>query len=176
MFDILFNPTKSIDKAKKGNIGKTFLILLVASLFVALSVLFTSGFSLWSVIIAAVSLVSVFAITMFLAVLLQFTMHILSKKGGYYEALTTLTYGFFVLSCGVFLSSVITLIPKTTAVLAIIVTSISGIAMLFAFICANAVVLRAALVLFKTDLLTVVVALTIIYFGTLLVLYLISLI
>lgn len=175
MLDILFSPLDAIASAKtERNTGKTVLVLFVASLLASLNIFITTKkFSGTNLALAFGILIGVFLLTLFIALLLQLALHILSQRGGYYEALTTLSYGFFIMSCGYLISSIIELIPSTGIFLRIIVSVLSGLVLLLAFIMSNAVMLRTAVELFQTDLFTVIVALMIVYIATFLTIYLV---
>lgn len=175
MIDILFNPLEAITSAKtERNTGKTILVLFVASLLASLNIFITTKkFSGTNFALAFGMLIGVFLLTLFVALLLQLSLHILSQRGGYFEALTTLSYGFFIMSCGYLISSIIGLIPSTGIFLTIIVSVLSGLVLLLTFIMSNAVMLRTAVELFQTDLFTVIVALIIVYIATFLTIYLV---
>ena len=174
MLDILFSPLEAIASAKtERSMGKTILVLFVASLLASLNVfIMTKKFSGTNFALGFGILIGVFLLTIVMAFLLQLSLHILSQRGGYYEALTTLSYGFFIMSCGYLISSIVGLIPSTGIFLTIIVSILSGVVLLLTFIMSNAVMLRTAVELFKTDLFTVIVALMIVYTATFLTIYL----
>ena len=175
MLDILFNPLKAIALAKtERSTGKTILVLFVASLLASLNIfIITKKISGTNFAFAFGILIGVFLLTLFLALLLQLSLHILSQRGGYFEALTTLSYGVFIMSCGYLISSIIELIPSTGIFLTIIVSILSGLVLLLTFLMSNAVMLRTAVELFQTNLFTVIVALIIVYLAIFLTIYLV---
>lgn len=166
MFDILFSPLKAIASAKsERSIGKTMLVLLVASLLAAIDFfLITKKFSGIYFLIALGILLGTFLGILFLAVLLQLTIYVISQRGGYFEALTTLSYGCFIMASGYLVSSILGLVPYIGIVL-------SGIIILFATILSITVMLRAAIELFQIDLLTAIIALIIINTAIFLAIY-----
>jgi len=178
MINILFSPLKAIASAKKEkNIKKSFLVLLVSSFFISINILITTKkFSLSSLSTAMTvffsSLVSVFVLTMFVALLLQLSLRILSGKGRYFHALTTLSYGLFIMSCGSLIASLITLVPMH-GLFATLLNLLTALILLFTFIISNAVILKAATELFQTELFVVVVALLIVYTAAFLTAYLV---
>ncbi|MFC1774767.1 hypothetical protein ACFLZN_00445 [Nanoarchaeota archaeon] len=166
MFEILFNPLKAIAKAKKKNMQNTMLMLGIASLFTALSFLFMAGFSGENVLTTVGVLVGAFVFVLFLGFLLKLGMSILAKNSGYYEALTTLTFGFLIASVGGLVNSILGLIPTLGNMsLILIMGFITGIVMLFTVILSVVTTFRTGMELFKTDLLTIVVGLTVIFVG-----------
>lgn len=177
MIDILFNPLQAIASAKtERNTGKTILVLFIASLLASLNTYIKAEkISGPHVAVAFGILIGLFLLTLFVALLLQLSLHILSQKGGYFEALTTLSYGFFIMSCGYLISSIIGLIPSTGVFLTIVVIVLSGLVLLLTFIMSNVVMLRTAVELFQTDLFTVIVAFIVVYIATVLAMYLIIL-
>jgi len=175
MLNILFAPLDAIALAKeKRNIGKTFLILFVASILASLNVFVTTkGFS--DITSALGVFAGTFLFTLLIALLLKLALHVLSQSGGYFEALTTVTYGFFIISCGYLVSSLISLIPSTDMYLKIIVSASSGLVLLFTLVMSNVVVLRTAMELFETDLFTVIIAMIVIYIAVFWAIYLVFL-
>jgi len=175
MLNILFAPLEAIALAKeKRNIGKTILILFVSSILASLNVFITTkGFS--DITFALGVFAGTFLFTMLIALLLQLALHVLSQSGGYFEALTTVTYGFFIISCGYLVSSLIGLIPSTDMYLKIIVSALSGLVLLLTLVMSNVVVLRTAMELFETDLFTVIIAMMVIYMAVFWAIYLVFL-
>ena len=175
MLNILFAPLEAIALAKeKRNIGKTFLILFVASILASLNVFITTrGFS--DITSALWVFLGTFLFTILIAFLLQLALHVLSQSGGYFEALTTVSYGFFIISCGYLISSLINLIPSTNTYLKIAVSALSGLVLLLAFLMSQVVILRTAMELFETDLFTVAIAIIIIYMAIFWAIYLVFL-
>ncbi len=178
MINILFSPLKAIASAKKEkNIKKSFLVLLISSFFISINILTTTKkFSLSSFSTAVTvffsSLVSVLMLAMFVALLLQLSLRILSGKGGYFHALTTLSYGLFIISCGSLIVSLISLAPMH-GLFATFFNLLTALILLFTFIISNAVILKAATELFQTELFVVVVALLIVYTAAFLTAYLV---
>jgi len=157
MFEILFSPKKAILAAKKEkNLQKTYTVLLVASIVTAISVLFFMRFRGESFILAILTLIGAFAGVIVFAFLLKVFMLIVAKKAGFYEALTTITYGFFVMSGGYLVASIIGLIPAVGVFF-------SGIVLLLGFVVSSAIMLRLGMDLFEADLLLMLVAIVVVY-------------
>ena len=175
MLNILFSPLGAIASAKKErNIGKTILILFVASILASLNIFITTK-SFSGINFALGVLIGTFLLTLLIALLLQLSLYVLSQRGGYFEALTTLTYGFFIISCGYLVSSLIGLIPSTNMYLTIIGSALSGLVLLLTFVMSNAVMLRTAMELFDSGLFTVIIALIVIYIAVFWTIYLVVL-
>ena len=175
MFDILYYPLKAIASAKKEkSIGKTILILFITSLLASLNVfIITKKFSGTNFIVAFGIIVGVILLALFMALLLLLTLNILSQKQStYFDALTTLTYGFFIWACGYTISSLINLIPHSSLLSTLIIKILIGLILLITFILAVTVKLRAAMEFFQANLFTVILALMIIYTAIFLTIYL----
>ena len=163
MLNILFSPLKAIALAKsKRNIGNTILILFVASVLASLNG-FVTAKSFSNITLALAVFVGTFLFALLVALLLKMALYVLSQRGGYFEALTAVTYGIFITSCGYLVSSLIGLIPSNAILLTVIGSVLSGLVLLFTLIMSNVVVLRTAMELFEIDLFTVLVALIIVY-------------
>lgn len=176
MFDIIYSPLEAINSAKKKkSIGKTLLILFITSLLASLNVFITTKkFSVTNFFIAIGIIIGVIFVTLFMALLLLLTLNILSqKRGTYFDALTTLTYGFFIWACGYLIYSFINLIPSSGLFSTLIKNTLSSSILLITFILAVTVKLRTAMELFQAPLFTVIISLFIIYTAIFLTIYLI---
>lgn len=173
MFDVLTSPLDAIQRAKKNKSMKdTLLLLLVASVFLAIAVLLqNASFNASAFQAAGLTLVLGFAGTAFMALLLQLSLHILTTKGGYFEALTTLTYGMFITSCGMLAASVVGLLSMAGQTFAMVGAFLGGLVLLFALIMSYSVSLKAGMELFNTDILTVVIAILIVHLSVLVSMY-----
>lgn len=173
MLDIIFSPLNAISSAlHEKSMGKTILVLIVTSLLAAINVFITTKeFTLDNLLTAIVIFIAVVIITIFASLLLQISLHILSQRGGYFEALTTLAYGFFILSFGYFIYSIVGLLPSSNSFFVIAELFLGGLILIFTFILANAVMLRAASALFQIDLFTVIIAFIIVYLAIIITVY-----
>ena len=120
-------------------------------------------FSWDNVIIAAIIFIIVLSVMLLAALLMHVTLRILAPKAGYFEALTTLSYGLFILASGYLISAFIGLISAYGAMSTLLLGLLSGIILVFTFIMSHAVMIRMGMALFKTDLLTTLVAFWIVY-------------
>ncbi|MBU0577415.1 hypothetical protein KJ742_00760 [Patescibacteria group bacterium] len=173
MFNIILAPFQAIKEAgSKKSMSRTMKVLLVASLFAGLSALLvTKSFTGLSLLIALGIAVGMFVCVLVMSFFFKLSLHMLSKKGGYYEALTAVTYGCFVFACGALATSVLSLLIDINVVLNVIVALVSVVIMLAAIILAKTIKLRAAMDFFSADLLTVIVAFVIVYVSVLFAFY-----
>ena len=159
VFEIMLKPAAAIAAAKKEkNLGKTFVMLLVASIVAAVSMLFIMRFSTESVLVAILTLVGAFVGSIVFAFLVKKFMWIMAKKATFFDALTMITFGLFIMSWAYLIGGIIGLIPY-------IGYWLSGLILLFAFVLANAVMLKAGMDYFECDLLTIIIALAVVYIG-----------
>lgn len=174
MFDILVSPLEAIASAKEEkNIGKTFFVLFIAS-FIGSFNIFVSKMSFdgTTLVIALAVLAGSFLLTLLIALLFQLSLYVLSQKGGYFEALTSLSYGSLIAVVGFLVYSIVGLIPSQGTILTIIVAVLTSLVAVFTLVLSNAVALRAAVELFQTDFFTVVIALVIVYIALVVAAYL----
>ena len=166
MFDIILDPVKAIEGAKgEHSAGRVSFALLVASLLASCSVfLIFREFSPAAAIVAAAIFLGMIVDTLFISFLQLLGLFLLSGKGGYLHALASVTYGFFVLSVGFFVSLLIRLIPAS-GILAQIINALMFILLAATIIWSTAIAIRTAAELFDTDLFTVVAAKILTYLG-----------
>src|SRR3989338_2175841 len=174
MFDILVSPLEAIASAKEEkNIGKTFFVLFIASLIGSLNIFVSRmPFDGTTLVIALAVLAGSFLLTLLIALLFQLSLYVLSQKGGYFEALTSLSYGSLIAVVGFLVYSIVGLIPSQGTILTIIVAVLTSLVAVFTLVLSNAVALRAAVELFQTDFFTVVIALVIVYIALVVAAYL----
>ena len=174
MFDILVSPLEAIASAKEEkNIGKTFFVLFIASLIGSLNIFVSRmAFDGTTLVIALAVLAGSFLLTLLIALLFQLSLYVLSQKGGYFEALTSLSYGSLIAVVGFLVYSIVGLIPSQGTILTIIVAVLTSLVAVFTLVLSNAVALRAAVELFQTDFFTVVIALVIVYIALVVAAYL----
>ena len=164
MLDLIFSPLKAINRAKRKSMKRTTLILLVASLLSFVNFFLVSKSFSGTIFLGAIAaLVGTFLGTLVMAWLLNLVLHILTAKGEYYHAFTTLTYGLFIGMVFFLLWGIINLIPSSGLVLTVIVSILGGIAMLLGVLLSYAVMFKTAMELYDTDILTVFVGLGIVY-------------
>ena len=174
MFDILVSPLEAIASAKEEkNIGKTFFVLFIASLIGSLNIFVSRmAFDGTTLVIALAVLAGSFLLTLLIALLFQLSLYVLSQKGGYFEALTSLSYGSLIAVVGFLVYSIVGLIPSQGTILTIIVAVLTSLVAVFTLVLSNAVALRAAVELFQTGFFTVVIALVIVYIALVVAAYL----
>src|SRR3989344_7486788 len=150
MFKILFAPHEAIAEAKtEKSYGKTIGLLLLTSLLLSISVALSTGsFSMIAIGTAIAVLFISFFFTLFEAFLLKISLKILSNQGGYFEALTAMTYGQFIMSIGVLAFYLIGLLSFGNIILTAITSAIGGLVLVIMIITAYSVMLRAAAELF----------------------------
>jgi len=179
MFELLFSPTSAIAKANSStSTGKTVLFLFVASLLTALSIfLLINKYTSQFVTLAGLILVASFLGVMFTAFLLKISLNVLYKQGSFYSALTTLTYGFYIVSFGMFIVSLIGLVPASENFVITAALTIIKLLILAPFIALSfSVMLKTGVTLFNIDLFTMVVVIITVYTAVFLALYILSMI
>lgn len=178
MFTIIIDSHKAINAAKiKKSVKKSMSILLYASLIIGVSSLIFAKSTAFTMPILKLALGIVsgtFILTLFMAYLVGISLNILTKKGGFYESLTALSYSLFILSGGVFIVSLLNLLSGINTVLTIIILIISGLVLLVSLIKAKAIKLRTAMDLFGTDLITIIMGFVIVYIALFFILYIIG--
>lgn len=176
MLDILFSPLEAIARAKKEkNVIKTFVALFVASVSSSIFSLNLAKYFGHKYAIMGVTFGGALLLTIIIAFLLELCMNILTPGGGYYEAITSLSYSFFIMSTGLLISFLIGWIPKHNKYIALFTMIISISVLLVTCTLSSAVLLRAVTALFQTNLLTAIIALSIVYSAVFLALYLFAL-
>jgi hypothetical protein len=174
MFNTIFSPLTAIDAAKKErNMTKTMWMLVVSSLLMGVAALIIA-LQLGTEIVISILILVGFAIGIFLSNLFnawiyQFTINTISGKGTYYDTLTALTNSAFVMSVGIFIASILLLIPLFGVIFALILV-------LLTMILAYAVLIRTLTFLSGADLLSVIVGMGVIVMASLVTAYLAALI
>ncbi|MBU0727607.1 hypothetical protein KKA95_02885 [Patescibacteria group bacterium] len=171
MLNIILDTHKAISAAKtKKNMGKTMLVLLVASVLAGLAATLVAKDAAF--LLPALGVVAFFFIsTLVMAFFVKLALVLLTKKGGYYEALTAMSYGFFAMAVGGFIASLLNLLSGYNVVLTVIVSVLAGLVMFAAVVLGKVIKVRTAMDLFGTDLITVVFSCIIVYIGMFFALY-----
>jgi hypothetical protein len=166
MIDLFFSPLKAITHAKQSkNFAYTFLLLLLASVASFLSTLvITKSLAVKVVLFALLSLVSSLLGTLVVALFFWIAMRLLTEKGGYYDALTLVTYPLFVGSVGFLVASLLGLIPYAGPVL-------MGLLLVFVFVLSQALLFKLGMELYDIDAVTMMIGLTMVYMAILLGVY-----
>ncbi len=157
MFHLLFDPLGAIAIAKKKSLKNTILTLLLGSVVMAVaSLLMLRNYSGEGFLTALLMIILFFVATLFMAFLLKISFKILTGKKDFIAALTALTYGYFFGAFGFLIASILWLIPSIGSIL-------GGIVLTVALIISHGMVLKLGMILYKEDLLMVIVALCITY-------------
>ncbi len=167
--DIIRNPSKALADAKKKNsMGKTLTVLLEASILMGLAAgvlaakagLFDTTLVLSSII--AVFLASVIGILLF-GLIIYITATTLGGRGKYFEGLTSTAYALLPISAGMFIISLLAWVPFALGlqIIVLAVTLALGISILH----------RGIKELYKTDMVTSFVTVSIAAFVLLVALY-----
>lgn len=174
MLNTIFSPLSAIDAAKKErNMTKTMWMLVVTSLIMGVAALIIAlqlGTQIGTAILILIGFaVGIFLSNLFNAWIYQFAINTISAKGTYYDTLTATTNSAFIVSIGIFVASILLLIPLFGVVFALILV-------LLAMILSYAVLIRTLTVLTGADLLSIIVGLGIIVMASLITTYLAALI
>jgi hypothetical protein len=159
-FDVLKNPVKAIEDAKKTRtMNKTIGLTIATSIVFGLAAVITIAKSAtFTLTLGAVSFVAVFLLMLVFSLLFGFIIQIvavtLGGKGEYYEGLTSVTYTLWPISIGFIIAAIIALIPYAIIISAIV------FAILFAM--GASILYRSIKELFKTDMITSLVAVSIV--------------
>ncbi len=164
--EILINPVSAITRAKKEkNITRTSSLLVLEWVLIGLAITTISRGSLTGVMSALGAFIIGLPSVLFLALLLKIVMTTLGGKGKYFEGLTAVTYGLFVISLGILVSSGLFYLPLSGLLLALMTLSIVsalGIATFY----------RAVKELFSADMITTWVGIGLTSVGIVLGIYL----
>jgi len=159
-FDLFKNPVKAIDNAKKKKtMGKTIGIMIASAIVFGLSVvILLANMGIMTSIVGIGAFIGVLLLTIVFALLFGLIIQIaavtLGGKGTYYEGLTAITYALWPISVGFIIAVIVAMIPYATVISAII------FAVLFAM--GLSILYRAIKELFKTDMITAFVAVSIV--------------
>jgi hypothetical protein len=143
--------------------NKTWLVLVESSVWFALAAALVVVRTLGSfgasagLQIAAVSALSVFAVTLIISIILGFILKIivttLGGAGKYFEGLTVVAYALLPMAASLFVASIFALVPAGIV--------ISAIAVALGFACGLSMLYRGIKELFRTDMVTALVAVSI---------------
>lgn len=162
MFKTIYAPLESIDDAKKNkNIGRTMITLLVSSILLAITALINflklgvEGKSLIYTVLG--TLIGIFVTYLFLGWLFSLTMKVFAKKTTYYDTLTPVVQGLFILTTGALVAVILGFIPLGIGqVLGTLVTIV-------AIILSYSITIKSTMELTGTDIVTTVVGLLILF-------------
>lgn len=165
MLKVFYAPLETIENLKaESNLPKTFLFLVISCVLAAINTFIISkSFELDTLKGAGIVLVASFVLVLIGAALFQFCMHLFTEHGGFYEALTTYTISTFIIVCGITLKSLVGLIPTESNIVSAAVSIITIVISLITYIMGFSVMIKAAMVLFDADIITVVVAVLVVY-------------
>lgn len=157
--DIIKSPVSAFAAAKKKQaINKTLNTLAESSVLFALSAVLlgarASALSVGVAGIAAFIFLLSFLAAMLIGWVIDIVATILGGKGSYFDGLTTVSYSSLFLSGGIFVASILSFLPVAGLVLGII-------AMLPAFAAAFACFYRGVREMYKTDMITAFVTVSI---------------
>ena len=154
--------------AKRRKMGNTALVLVESAIMAAVAVLVITA-KASSVLQAAVLGfgLNVFALVILIGIIGGFVIKVvcnaLGAKGGFFEGLTALSYAFAPISAGLLIASVLTLIPLGIALGAIALAILIGLGL--------AVLYRGVKEMFRTDMITAFVAVSITTLAFIIALY-----
>jgi hypothetical protein len=159
-FDVLKNPVKAIENAKKKRtMGKTVGLMIVTAIVFGISVLILLAKTLaFTTVIGVGAFIGVFLLTLVFTLLFGLIIQIaavtLGGKGEYYEGLTSITYALWPISIGFLIAVIIALIPYASV--------ISGIILAVLFALGISTLYRSIKELFKIDMITSFVVVSIV--------------
>lgn len=153
--DILRNPVKSLlDAKKKRNMKKTALVLIEESILFALATGILVAKTGFYDVLLIMSMAAIFFVALVGVLLFGLVIHVISTtlggKGRYFEGLTAVVYSVVPISVGVFIVSLLALVPLMTLlqVIVLALTFALGFSMFY----------RAIKELYSTDMITSFVA------------------
>ncbi len=170
--DILKSPVSAIEKSRKESMGYAVKVMLVASLiFAAAAGVFAAKLLPAANIILFASIFAVFILAVMsitlIALAVEMAAVILGGKGGYYEGLASVSLSSFVFSIGTLIASLLLLIPFGIAVAVVILVPTFAVSI--------AVLYRAIKELFRTDMITSFVTVSVTMLAVIVSLYLVLL-
>lgn len=158
MINLLYDPAEAIAEAKKmKSFGKSFLVLVVVALFMALAMIIGTMGLAW--LPALILFIVLIVVSLFAGLLTQLAFTTLTGKGGYFEGFTTTVYPMMAPATAILVSSILVLIPYIGMVL-------SALIMAIAMIIGYATFFRAAKELFGTDYTVALVGFIVIWTAT----------
>lgn len=172
--DILKSPVSAIEKSRKKSMGYAIKVMLMASLVFAASagvfalkllsaaniiiILFTSVFAVFVFAVVSITLI---------ALAVEMAASILGGKGGYYEGLASVSLSSFIFSIGTLIASLLLLVPFGMVVALVILVPTFAVSI--------AVLYRAIKELFRTDMITSFVTVSVTMLAVIVSLYLVLL-
>lgn len=159
-FDVLRNPVKAIDAAKKKKrMGKTVGLMIATAIVFAISaVILLAKMSVMAPLVMAGAFIGVLLLMIVFALLFGLIIQVaavtLGGKGEYYEGLTSITYALWPISIGLLIAVIIALIPFASV--------ISGIIFAVLFAIGLATLYKSIKELFRTDMITAFVAVSVV--------------
>ncbi|MBI4117668.1 MAG: hypothetical protein HY453_01135 [Parcubacteria group bacterium] len=163
-----------IEKAKKKpSMSDTMMMLVVALIFCALSGILTmQGVNMWNVVFSLAFIGGGYILILFMALLWLAAMKILSGKATFYDGLTALTYGCFVMASGMLLAALISFVFSIAGMRGLFLGQILNFFIfVFSLIYAQVIMLKTAAYLYDVDFITVLIAHVIIQFSLIVALY-----
>ncbi len=160
--DVFRDPEKALNNAKRRrSMNRTWLATAEASALMALAsalvVVRTAYFGPLAWQLAAVSALSIFVVMFILSIILGYIIRIivttLGGTGKYFEGLTVVSYALLPISAGLFVASLLALVPAGIV--------ISALATAVGFAYGLSILYRGIKELFKTDMITAFVAVSI---------------
>ena len=165
------DPVKAIARAKKEkNMAKTVGALIAVSFLIsAASVLWIGkifSFGTVALMFGISAFLIVFVAVIVFGYLIQLAATILGGKGKYFEGLTSMTYAMVPLSAGVFISALLSFLPYTGIINALIlaVSATAGISILY----------RSIKDFFSTDMITAFVVVSVFMVSVLFTAYILA--
>jgi hypothetical protein len=158
MISLLYDPVEAVDEAKKmRNFGTSFLVLVVASLFMALAMIIGTRGLAW--LPAIILFIVIIVLSLFAGLLTQLAFTTLTGKGGYFEGFTVVVYPMLAPAAALLIGSILILIPYIGMIL-------SALLMAIAMILGYATFFRAAKELFHTDYVVALIGFIVIWTAT----------
>lgn len=167
--EILASPASAIAKARKQKrMNKTVSVLLITCVLFGVSAgIGTLKFSLAGIGAGAMTIMGFLValiVILLTGLLIELAARTLGGKGKYFEGLTTVTYSFLIPSVGLLIASVLLFIPLIgpgLAFLALVVSVVMGFAMLY----------RSTKDLFRIDMITSFIVISVVIAAFLLAAY-----
>jgi hypothetical protein len=157
--DIFRDPGKALaNAAKKKNMQKTWLVLAESSVMAALAMAIISLPKTGSIAASGMLVLNVFILIVAVAIIggyvLKIVANTLGFKGGFFEGLSAVSYSFIPIGAGILATSVLSWLPLGIAIGAIILS--------VAFAMGVAIFYRGVKEMFRMDMITSFVAVSII--------------
>lgn len=172
--EVFMQPSMVIKNAKKDkDLGKSILLMLLGGVLLSIGVMLAPKgamgnavpqAALWGVSLIVIAFTFIWSLLLGLMVQLAFSL--LTGKGEYYHAFTPLAYSIYIGSIGILAFALLSYIPFIGAPL-------GGLALLFSVILATFFAYRLYMEYYGLDLTTVFLALFMIKFSTVFVMYMV---